>query len=64
MAAADAAEECTICFETPQPGAEVCTLRCGHGYCHADIPRVARMLRGAPSSRQFAYKLYNFHFYY
>ena len=37
MATADAAEECAICFEAPQPGAEVCTLRCGHGYCHACI---------------------------
>ena len=30
-------EMCTICFEAPQPGAEVCTLLCGHGYCHACI---------------------------
>jgi hypothetical protein len=27
------------------------------------VDKVARMLRG-PSSRQFTYKLYNFHFYY
>jgi hypothetical protein len=38
MAAADAAaEECAICFEAPQPGAEVYTLPCGHGYCHACV---------------------------
>ena len=37
MAAAHAAERCAICFEAPEPGAEVCTLRCGHGSCHACI---------------------------